>query len=75
MESGTNNGQRPTIMIGDILTKTELSQVNSFFKKKDLKGVRAYLNEPERKKRLMDNGVVADYLYYNLELRYSTIIR
>lgn len=75
MESGTNNGQRPNIMIGDILSETELSQVNSFFKKKDLKGARAYLNEPERKKRLMDNGVVADYLYYQLEFRLMTTIK
>ena len=72
MESETNNEQFSAIKLGDILTTKEISDVRAFFKKKDLKGARAYLNEPERKKRLEEKGVVADYVYYNFELYHLT---
>lgn len=42
-----------------------------FFKKNNLIGAKKYLNEPEMKKRLEDKGILPDYLYYNLELRFS----
>jgi hypothetical protein len=72
MESNKNN-ERSSITLDALLTKKELSELKSFFKKKDLKAVRQYLNEPERKKQLEEKGVVSDYLYYFLELNHPKI--
>jgi hypothetical protein len=60
-----------SIKLGDILKPKEISEVMQFFKKNNLIGAKKYLNEPEMKKRLEDKGILPDYLYYNLELRFS----
>ena len=71
MESKANNGTTPqSSMLSNLLSNKEIQNIQFLFERKDLANAKKYLNEPERKKRLSDNGIVADYLYYQLELQY-----
>jgi hypothetical protein len=57
----------------DLFTKRELKSVKYFVDHDDNKGLRDFLNEPKRKSALYKKGVVADYLYYNLQFRKKEI--
>ena len=68
--SSKEQGSFSSIKLGDILSAKEISDLKSLYTKNKLKEARQYLNEPERKKRLDEKGVFADYLYYVLELQF-----
>lgn len=71
MEKNTEKGSKSSFILGDILNKKELLDIQSFFKKNEMVGLKSYLNEPERKKRLEEKGILADYLYYVLQYQFS----
>ena len=48
----------------ELLTESEISQVINFLQQDNLKMLRLFLNEDERKKNLEQKGVFSDYLYY-----------
>ncbi|MBK7362719.1 MAG: hypothetical protein IPJ01_10525 [Micavibrio sp.] len=71
MEKNTEQGSKSSFILGDILNKKELSDIESFFKKNDMVGLKSYLNETELKNRLEEKGILADYLYYALQYQFS----
>ena len=48
----------------ELLTESEISQVINFLQQDNLKMLRLFLNEDERKKNLEQKGIFSDYLYY-----------
>ena len=61
--------------LGSLLDEKEMAEVKKFIDKNDDKGLRNYLNAPERKAKLLKKGVVSDYLYYNLVFQKDIIKR
>jgi hypothetical protein len=60
----TENNNTKTMKLNDLLTSEELDILTDHYQNNDLHSLRTYLNEPERKQRLEDKGVLSDYLYY-----------
>jgi len=63
--------QTKTIQLDKLLTDAEIKAIANYFEKKDLKGAKKFLNVPERKALLESKGILADYLYYQLQHFFS----
>lgn len=54
------------ISLNKLLDTAEIKHMENLISQDRKTEIREYLNEPERKQRLSDKGVLADYLYYFL---------
>jgi hypothetical protein len=54
------------IFLGELLDTSELGQVADLLQYNKNAELKAYLNEPNRRLRLIGKGIEADYLYYQL---------
>ena len=61
------------VTLNEILTETELNVIINLFEKNNLTDIRKFLNLEERKNRLEKNGILPDYLYYQLILMFNKI--
>jgi len=60
-----------TIAMRELFDSSELKEIYSLIQKSEWEKLREYLNEKDRKKKLREKGVVADYLYYYLQYKFG----
>jgi hypothetical protein len=59
--------QSTHIKLGELFDEDELGQIAELLKHNKDADLKAYLNEPIRRLRLVGKGIEADYLYYVLQ--------
>jgi hypothetical protein len=64
-----------TTNLFDLLDRAEISRIKTLLQVNDEKGLRDYLNEAERKERLKNKGVLAEYLFYVILHNKSNILK
>ncbi len=55
------------ISLGELLDVTELGHIAELLKYSKNADLKAYLNEPHRRLRLIGKGIESDYLFYVLQ--------
>ena len=64
-----------TTNLGELLTVPELSHIKTLLQTNNEIGLREYLNEAERNKRLEERGILSDYLYYVIIYNKNNILK
>lgn len=60
--------EQPThVKLGELFNEKELGQIAEMLKLNKDANLKAYLNKPKRRLRLIGKGIEANYLYYVLQ--------
>lgn len=67
-----SGNQCKSVRISELLTQQEIKTIFGFLVNNKEKEAKDYLNEPERKNKLEQKGILSDYLFYLMQYKLLT---